>query len=111
MANLICITIDCNDAPRLATFWAAALDGYSTDASGIVVKPHETGPAIYFQSVQEPKAGKTRIHLDIATQDRAGEVFRLTRNGAKVMQDMDEGGNQWTVMQDPEGNEFCVTQA
>lgn len=111
MANLICITIDCSDAKRLAPFWALALEGYSTDESGIVVKPHDSGPMIYFQEVPEPKSTKNRVHLDISTAEPEAEVFRLTRNGAKVVEQKDEGGNQWTIMADPEGNEFCVTKA
>src|SRR5688572_6002360 len=111
MANLTNITFDCEDAPRLATFWAAALDGYSTDETGIVVKPHESGPTLYFQVVPEGKTAKNRVHLDIAARDRPGTVFRLTRNGARVLEEMDEGGSQRTVMRDPEGNEFCVSQA
>ena len=111
MGTLNNITIDCEDAKRLAIFWAAALDGYSTDESGVVVKPHDAGPTIYFQVVPEGKAAKNHVHLDIAAGDRAAEVFRLTRNGAKAAREVDEGGSQCTVMQDPEGNEFCVSQA
>ena len=65
MANLTNITFDCEDAPRLATFWAAALDGYSTDETGIVVKPHESGPTLYFQVVPGGKTAKNRVHLDV----------------------------------------------
>lgn len=111
MANLTNITFDCEDAPRLATFWAAALDGYSTDETGIVVKPHESGPTLYFQVVPEGKTAKNRVHLDMSSDNREAEVFRLSRNGARILQEMDEGGNRWTVMLDPEGNEFCVSQA
>jgi predicted enzyme related to lactoylglutathione lyase len=110
MANLIGITIDCSEPQRLATFWALALEGYSTDEGGVVVKPHDSGPVIYFQAVPEGKAAKNRVHLDIAAADRASEVFRLTRNGATVVREVDEGGSQWSVLLDPEGNEFCVSQ-
>jgi hypothetical protein len=41
---------------------------------------------------------------------REAEVARLVELGAKRVTDMDEWGYQWTVMQDPEGNEFCVAQ-
>jgi hypothetical protein len=69
VANLICITIDCNDAKRLGVFWAAALDGYMTDESGIVLKS-ENGPLIYLQEAPESKEPKkNRLHLDIASDD------------------------------------------
>ena len=46
MGKLICITIDCKDAKRLASFWAEALDGYTADEGAIIVRP-ESGPIIY----------------------------------------------------------------
>jgi predicted enzyme related to lactoylglutathione lyase len=107
MATLYSITIDCKDAQRLATFWAAALDGYMTDESGRVLKS-ENGPVIFFQEVPEGKSAKNRLHLDVGAQDTKAEVFRLTRLGASVLEEKDEMGHQWTIMADPEGNEFCV---
>jgi hypothetical protein len=50
------------------------------------------------------------MHVDLAAADREAEVARLVELGAKRVTDMDEWGYQWTVMQDPEGNEFCVAQ-
>lgn len=69
MATLTSITIDCQDATRLATFWAAALDGYMTDEAHQVLNPTGDGPTIYFKQVPEPKSGKNRVHLDITTSD------------------------------------------
>jgi len=111
MATLAAITIDCNDATRLALFWAAALDGYMTDETNHMLKPTAVGPVIYFQEVPEPKSVKNRVHIDIATKDPKGDIFRLERLGAKVQQEVEEGGHQWVVMNDPEGNEFCVIVA
>ena len=108
MANLISITIDCADAHRLANFWTMALDGYMADDSGIVLKS-DAGPAIYFQEVPEPKTVKNRLHLDIGTKDAKGEIFRLERLGAKVITEKAQGGHEWVILADPEGNEFCVS--
>jgi hypothetical protein len=107
MGTLMSVTIDCHDAKRLGTFWAAALDGYVTDESGIVVRS-ENGPLIYLQQVPEAKTVKNRLHLDVGAQDTKAEVFRLTHLGASVVEEKDEMGHQWTIMADPEGNEFCV---
>lgn len=111
MAKLNSITIDCRDAEGLAVFWAQALDGYSVDSEWAMVLKSDAGPTIFFQAVPEPKQGKNRVHLDMAVADRPGEVERLKVLGATVFKEMAEGAYQWTIMQDPEGNEFCVTQA
>jgi len=107
MGNLMCVTIDCKDAKRLATFWAAALDGYMTDESGIFIRS-ENGPMMYLQQVPEGKTVKNRVHLDIGAEDTLAEVSRLEKLGASVVEEKAEGGAQWTIMADPEGNEFCV---
>lgn len=111
MGKLNSVTIDCKDAEALAKFWAQALDGYSVDAEWMMVLKSDSGPTIFFQAVPEPKQGKNRVHLDMAVADRPGEVERLKGLGATVLKEMEEGAYQWTIMQDPEGNEFCVTQA
>ncbi len=111
MARLNSITIDCRDAEVLAKFWAEALEGYEVDSEWAMVLKSDSGPTIFFQAVPEPKQGKNRVHLDIAATERLGEVARLKGLGAKVYKEMEEGGYSWTIMQDPEGNEFCVTQA
>jgi hypothetical protein len=85
-----------------------------------VVDPDGKGPSIFFQKVPEPKVAKNRVHLDLNVSDRrkvgaeegrkrvAAEVERLVGLGAGKVQDYDEHGEIWTVMRDPEGNEFCV---
>jgi predicted enzyme related to lactoylglutathione lyase len=111
MGKLNSVTIDCKDAEGLAQFWAQALDEYSVDAEWSMVLKSDSGPTIFFQAVPEPKQGKNRVHLDMSVADREAEVARLKALGATVFRDLEEGGYQWTIMQDPEGNEFCVTRA
>jgi hypothetical protein len=48
------------------------------------------------------------VHIDFATEDREGEVERLVALGATRGEDHTVPGLTWTVLQDPEGNEFCV---
>jgi hypothetical protein len=67
-------------------------------------------PTWLFARVPERKTAKNRMHVDLAAVDQEAEVARLVELGAKRVTDMDEWGYQWTVMQDPEGNEFCVAQ-
>ena len=67
-------------------------------------------PTWLFQRVPERKSAKNRMHVDMATADRETEVTRLVGLGATQVADMNEWGYEWTVLQDPEGNEFCVAQ-
>jgi hypothetical protein len=86
-----------------------------------VVDPDKKGPRVYFQRVPEGKVVKNRVHLDlnVGGGHAAGlqenrrrvdaEVQRLEGIGATVFRPGSvEDGEYWVVMQDPEGNEFCV---
>ena len=57
--------------------------------------------------VSREKAGKNRIHLDLAPDDQQAEVERLLALGARRV-DIGQGDVSWVVMADPEGNEFCA---
>ncbi len=119
MSNLKDICIDCADAWTLANWWAPVL-GYRVrphsdedleklramgierreDDPSIVVEPvDEAGPSVWFLKVPEPKTVKNRVHLDVY-----GAVDALVAGGATVV----ERHERWTVMADPEGNEFCA---
>ena len=105
------IVVDCASPATLGIFWAAAL-GYimqgplptADDDFVAIVDPTGVGPELGFQRVPEPKRGKNRVHLDLHMLDRAAEVARLVTLGATEQQSY----VGWTVMADPEGNEFCV---
>jgi hypothetical protein len=84
-----------------------------------VIDPDGVGPRLFFQQVPEGKVVKNRVHLDINASEGTtdpnerrrvitSEVQRLTDAGASVLHEMEERGEFWVVMQDPEGNEFCV---
>ena len=107
------VTFDCDDVLAVAGFWSAALD-----------RPLDPNPSEYFASiglndgdspnwffakVPEPKTTKNRVHVDLTTDDREAEIARLVSLGATRGDDHDEWGHSWTVMADPEGNEFCVS--
>lgn len=65
-------------------------------------------PALGFQRVSDPTPGKNRIHIDGGGVDREILVQRLKGLGAIELSSHEAPGLVWTVMQDPEGNEFCV---
>ena len=111
MLQLGNVTIDCDQPERLAPFWVAAL-GYSVRRSSpyfvFLAPARERQPNLLLIKVPEPKAGKNRVHLDLYTEHREAEIARLVSLGATRAEDHDEHGLRWTVMYDPEGNEFCV---
>ena len=104
------VTFDCRNARLVGSFWAAAL-GYTLgeDANeevAIAEDPRDRDVELVFVRVPEEKTVKNRVHLDLGTQDMEAEVARLVGLGA----DRGERIKGWTVMRDPEGNEFCVIQ-
>ncbi|MCX4865193.1 hypothetical protein OHU11_18790 [Streptomyces sp. NBC_00257] len=68
------------------------------------------GRRLLFQRVPEAKTVKNRLHLDVhaGPERREAEVERLVGLGATVLREVAEQGGVWTVLSDPEGNEFCV---
>jgi len=107
------LNVDCRDPRLLADFWASVLGYRLEDAddmsASIVPLEGEPGWAMLFFIVPEAKSVKNRLHLDLSPPETmALEVERLVAAGATVQGRVDEGGSFWTVMLDPEGNEFCV---
>jgi catechol 2,3-dioxygenase-like lactoylglutathione lyase family enzyme len=101
------ITIDCAAPQQLAEFWAAALGVTDVrDYGEYVLLLGE--PYVGLQRVPEPRSGKNRVHIDFRTDDRTAEVARLVGLGATEVEEHAMPGLAWTVLQDPEGNEFCV---
>jgi catechol 2,3-dioxygenase-like lactoylglutathione lyase family enzyme len=103
------VTFDCRHALAAAEFWAAALgsnvDEDSTVQKAYVEAPGWGGPNLWFRQVPEPKAAKNRIHFDLrAPGGLDEEVRRLAELGAVIVQTFED----LVVMQDPDGNEFCV---
>ena len=84
-----------------------------------VSDPEGVGPRIFFQRVPEPKIVKNRVHMDLnvggghATpmEERKTNVNaaaeRLIELGASRIREMEQRGEYWIVMTDPEGNELC----
>lgn len=87
-----------------------------------LVDPDGVRPRIYIQQVPEPKTAKNRVHLDVRTRGNTretppevkrerieAEAERLVSLGATRGETVEEYGGFHIVMQDPEGNEFCLT--
>jgi len=109
------VVMDCADHGAVVDFWASAL-GYERQEVNeqyvALVPPSPAAPGrppILFQKVPEPKVVKNRVHLDFRAEVMAEEVARLQGLGARVIAERSLGRLTWTVMADPEGNEFCVS--
>jgi hypothetical protein len=107
------IVIDCHDPAALAAFWTAAL-GFRTlrsDDHEVEIGPADgSGPALVLLLVPGRKTVKNRLHLDLRPEPGGtidAEVDRLLALGA-TRADIGQGEIAWTVLADPEGNEFCV---
>jgi len=110
------LVVDCRDPEVLARFWCEVL-GYqelSREDGEIEIGP-EAGfggpaPTLVFGRVDDPTPGKLRLHIDVSPTDRDqdAELQRLLDLGA-VRADVGQTGDEnWHVLADPEGNEFCL---
>jgi len=111
------ITVDSTDPWQLAQFWSEVTgrpvgdeDRPGDEEIGIQLA---TGGYLLFIRVPETKSGKNRLHLCLQPDvPRDEEVERLLGLGATLHSDhRREDGTGWAVLQDPEGNEFCVLRS
>jgi predicted enzyme related to lactoylglutathione lyase len=107
------VTIDCADPGRLAEFWTRALDyRVAGEWDGYILLVPDggaTGMPLGLQPVPEPRVAKNRVHIDFEAADRPAEVARLVELGAALLREEKAGDNAWSVLEDPEGNCFCVS--
>ena len=116
-ARITELVLDARDPELLARFWCEVL-GYvelQRDGEDIEIGPPDVGfggpqPTIVFNRTSEPKAGKSRLHIDVNATDReqADELERLLAAGARRADVGQTGAESWHVLADPEGNEFCL---
>jgi catechol 2,3-dioxygenase-like lactoylglutathione lyase family enzyme len=128
------LAVDAHDLRKLADFWCAVL-GYKIieEREDVIeigpeqlpegwgpefletwkarLRANPAAPTIVFVPVPEHKTVKNRIHIDVSPIDsQEEEVERLLALGA-TKADIGQGDVKWTVMRDPEGNEFCVLRS
>lgn len=126
------IVVDCEQPRRLAEFWCAVL-GYRVldeEEGAVEIGPPDVSteddwaewqarlrrepspPTIVFIVVPEGKTVKNRLHIDVSPVETSQpeEVERLIALGA-TKADIGQGDVSWTVLRDPEGNEFCVLRS
>jgi hypothetical protein len=106
-AELMEIVVDTSDALRISTWWAGVLGAERKDHehgySYLEPVPEAPFESLVFVPVTEPKAVKNRIHIDVTSPD----VQLLVDVGARLLRAQDEEIS-WSVLADPDGNEFCA---
>lgn len=108
------IVLRVDDLERQTAFWMAAL-GYVRREQGdsddfVLLRPPDgAGPNLSLDRVRSTLQIPPRIHLDLYTEDQAGEVERLIGLGAsEVHWDRRPPDADYIILADPEGNRFCV---
>jgi len=125
--TIAAVAFDCRDALVVGRFWSAAIGrpldpeassdfasiGFSgrRDRSGWRLAERDADPTWLFARVPESRTVKSRLRLDVIATDLEGEIARLVQLGATRVADREEYGYSWTLMADPQGNEFDVGQA
>jgi predicted enzyme related to lactoylglutathione lyase len=107
------IVVDCAEPQKLAEFWVQALHFElkgGDEQYVFIANPTKGGAHILFQKVAEPRTTKNRVHFDLHTNKRDEEVERISALGATKVTEHEQYTTKWTVMSDPEGNEFCIVQ-
>ncbi|PRY59346.1 hypothetical protein BCF74_11083 [Knoellia remsis] len=121
------VVVDCEDIAAQARWWAETLGwkiGFENGEEVVIAPPEATEDVvetleewrtqrqeIVFVPVPEGKTVKNRLHIDLAphtSQDRDAEIASLLERGARLADVGQTDDATWTVLTDPEGNEFCV---
>ena len=105
------VVIDCRDCDLLAEFWAAILGGTPERESDewVCVRTPAGATSVSFQRVPEEKVVKNRVHLDVLVDDLERAARHCVELGATRLTDRHSDPlGDFLVLQDPEGNEFCV---
>ena len=113
MLSIGSIVIRVDDLELQTAFWEAALAYVRREQTSddfILLRPQDgVGPNVSLDRVRSTVQIPPRIHLDLYTEDQAGEVERLKSLGATdVHWDKRPPDADYVILADPEGNRFCV---
>ena len=108
------IVIHCYEFDKMIEFWRKALNYClrepKTDDWAVLTDPVKTSPNLSFQKRNKRRDRRNWIHIDLYTNDQKNEVERLISLGAKKYNWRYEGDEDYIVLEDPDGNLFCVVQ-
>jgi len=102
--------INCADMELMTSFWSRALHLVPSSAEygddfRVLRGDHVN---LSLQLSRTPVSARDQMHLDLYSDDQAAEVRRLAGLGATVVRHHDDPEDDYVVMTDPEGNQFCV---
>jgi hypothetical protein len=108
------IVIACHEFDKMVTFWQEALHYIprepAKDGWIVLCDPNGTKPNISLNRVPGKRKGRNRLHLDLYTNNQDTEVERLVKIGANRYQWRYKQDDDFIVLEDPDGNLFCVVQ-
>ena len=100
--------INCADMELMTSFWSRALHlTPSPDGDDFRVLRGDR-VSLSLQLARTPVTARDQMHLDLYSDDQAAEVRRLIALGARFVRHHDDPADDYVVLTDPEGNEFCV---
>ena len=111
------LVLDARDPEALARFWCEVLGWVELDREGpdVIEVGAAPGalPTLVISRTADLRRGKLPLHLDVNPTDRdqAAELERLLALGARPVEIGQSGDEQWHVLADPEGNEFCLLRS
>ena len=109
------IVVHCYEFDRMLAFWQQALHYVPREPASrgwvVLRDPEGRSPNLSLNQVSERRSGKrSRLHLDLYTNNRESEVERLIALGATRYPWRYKPGSDFVVLEDPDGNLFCVVQ-
>lgn len=109
------VVINVRDYERQKEFWGTVLGAdvvHEIPPHFVWFRPqHDGGISIALQTVEDPTEGPRRLHLDASVPDVDRAKARIVELGGSHVADREVAGFGWSVMTDPEGNEFCISPA
>lgn len=104
------IAIDTLDAATIRPFWAAVFDAELIEMpdGAVDLDPRRGGPRVWFQTMDEPRPGRSRLHLDVYVprEEARARVEAAVAAGGTLL--TEEYAPSWWVLADAEGNEVCI---
>jgi len=112
------IVVKCKNFDKMLAFWQEALHyvpGRPVENGFVILRdPEGKGPNVSLDKALEgERVGSTRnprLHLDLYAEDQEGEVKRLLVIGATRHRQTYDPEDDFIVLEDPDGNLFCVIQ-
>ena len=108
------IVIACYEFDRMLAFWSEALRYVPRELPSpgwcVLRDPQGRGPNVSLNGVPTKRSSRSRLHIDLYTSDRDAEVRRLVALGATRYPWRYRAGDDFVVLEDPDGNLFCVVE-